>query len=228
MRLGGDRVINVDIRIIAASNKDIKSLIYEGKFRKDLFYRLNVLPLEIMPLRERREDIPELIGRIKKTLNVSFELSKDAEREFENHVWEGNVRELRNCIEYLAHLDKKIIEKQDVPFLKHEVQRTDEADTVVLSIANRVMYDENYTAAKFVFVMECLEACRKSRERIGRRRLAELAEKRDLFLSENEIRGILNTLKGYKLVSLSNGRGGTQITDMGVGVLKVLKSGKPG
>jgi len=228
MRLGGDRVIKVDIRIIAASNKDLKSLIYDGKFRKDLYYRLNVLPLDIMPLRERSEDIPALIERIKKSLNVDFELSKEAEREFTDHVWEGNVRELRNCIEYLAHLDKKIIEKQDIPFLKHEVQKSAEASKEVMFMANKLMKHEHYSPAKLIFVMECLEACRKSRERIGRRRLVELAEKGDVFLSENEIRGILNTLKEYELVSLSNGRGGTQITDMGVRVLKILKSGKPG
>lgn len=228
MRLGGDRVINVDIRIIAASNKDIKSLIYEGKFRKDLYYRLNVLPLEIMPLRERREDIPELIERIKKTLKVDFELSRDAEREFENHVWEGNVRELRNCVEYLAHLDKSIIDKQDVPFLRHEAQKSYDGFAEASAIANKLMQNENYIVLKFIFVMECLEAFRKSRERIGRRRLAELAVKSDLFLSENEIRGILNTLKGYEAVSLSNGRGGTQITDLGARVLKIMKSDKPG
>lgn len=138
------------------------------------------------------------------------------------------MRELRNCIEYLAHLDKRIIDKQDVPFLRHEVQDSTEDYTRVLALVNKVSHDENYSIAKFIFVMECLETCRKSRERIGRRRLAELAEKGDVFLSENEIRGILNTMKGYKLVSLSNGRGGTQITDIGVRVLKILKSGKPG
>ncbi len=68
IRLGGDRVINVDFRLIAATNKNLKKMINEGKFREDLYYRLNVLPLKIPPLRERKEDILFLFEKTKKTV----------------------------------------------------------------------------------------------------------------------------------------------------------------
>ncbi|KUO74949.1 MAG: hypothetical protein APF77_06210 [Clostridia bacterium BRH_c25] len=225
MRIGGDRVIKIDIRIIAASNKDIKSLIKEGKFRKDLYYRLNVLPLDIIPLRERREDIIELTERIKQVLAVDFKLTNDAGLEFENYSWEGNVRELRNCIEYLAHLDKKIIDRHDISFLRQGAGETAEIIDEEKAVMNKLLKDVNFNKEKFIFVMECLEDSRRNRTRIGRRKIAELAEKEDLFISENEIRGILSILKEYDLVSLSNGRGGTQITALGVRVLKKIKPG---
>jgi transcriptional regulator with GAF, ATPase, and Fis domain len=223
MRLGGDRVIKIDIRIIASSNKDIKSLIIKGNFRKDLFYRLNVLPLEIMPLRERRGDIMELTERIKKSLNVDFVLTKDAMLEFENYGWEGNVRELRNCIEYLAHLDQKVIDNQDIPFSKQEMRKVLETHVEEEAAVNILINNVNYNKEKFVFIMECLKDSRSNRTRIGRRRIAELAEEKDIFLSENEIRGILNVLREQGLVSLSNGRGGTQISSLGVKVLEKVK-----
>ncbi len=225
MRIGGDRVINIDIRIIAASNKNIESLIKEGRFRKDLYYRLNVLPLNIVPLRERKEDILELVERMKQMLNLDFTLTEDAKREFENYSWEGNVRELRNCIEYLAHLDKRIIDKQDIPFFRQGARDIEEIDNEEKDIINKLIKDVNLDKEKFVFVMECLDDSRRGRTRIGRRRIAELADGKDIFLSENEIRGILNILKAYDLVSLSNGRGGTQITALGARVLNSIKPG---
>lgn len=224
MRLGGDRVIKIDIRIIAASNKDIKSLISEGNFRKDLFYRLNVLPLEIMPLRERRGDIMELTERIKKSLNVDFILTKEATLEFENYGWEGNVRELRNCIEYFAHLDQKIIDKQDIPFSKQEVRKAEETNIGEKAAINILISNLNYDKEKFAFIMECLKESRNNRARIGRRKIVELAKEKDIFLSENEVRGLLNILKEHALVSLSNGRGGTQITSLGIKVLEKMKN----
>lgn len=220
MRIGGDRVIKIDIRIIAASNKDIRKLVQEGKFRKDLYYRLNVLPLDIMPLRERHKDIIGLAEIIKQMLGVSFHLSEEARLEFEKYSWEGNVRELRNCIEYLAHLDKKLIDKHDIPFCKRGDREKQETDNEESDIVCKLIKDAGFNREKYVFVMKCLEDSRRNRKRIGRRRIAELADMNNLFLSENEVRGILEVLRDHGLVSLSNGRGGTQITALGARVLE--------
>ncbi len=103
-RLGGDKTIKVDARIISASNKDLARIIREGNFREDLFYRINVINVHIPPLRERREDIPLLAeffirkfaADLKK--NISS-LHPDAARFLQKHHWSGNVRELQNCIE---------------------------------------------------------------------------------------------------------------------------------
>lgn len=115
MRIGDNRLINVDVRIIAASNEKLEQLVCEGKFRRDLYYRLNTLPVNLPPLRERREDIMPLFWDIQRKMGVSYDISPEAEKELLFHEWNGNVRELRNYAEYFSYLDKKIIEPEDLP-----------------------------------------------------------------------------------------------------------------
>ncbi|RDC48750.1 AAA family ATPase, partial [Acinetobacter sp. RIT592] len=105
-RVGSDKIIDVDIRIIAATNRDLKKLVCENKFRKDLFYRLNVLPLKIAPLRNRNEDVFLIFESFKKNLDVKFSLSDELVEVFKTYSWEGNIRELRNLVEYCSYLDK--------------------------------------------------------------------------------------------------------------------------
>ena len=104
-RIGGDRVINIDVRIIAASNRDLYAMAQEGSFRRDLFFRLNILPLQIPPLRKRKGDIPALIAHfIKKShqgvpgrAQVTFD--SDTLATLNAHNWPGNVRELEHILE---------------------------------------------------------------------------------------------------------------------------------
>lgn len=108
-RVGGNETLHVDVRILAASNRDLRRLIAEGKFREDLFYRLNVVSLEIPPLRERRSDIPGLaaffLARYASENGKRIEgFEEDARRALEAHGWPGNVRELENAIERAAVL----------------------------------------------------------------------------------------------------------------------------
>jgi two-component system response regulator AtoC len=103
-RLGGTRPISVDVRIIAATNKDLKAAIADGRFREDLFYRLNVVPLCIPPLRERREDIVtlalDMMQRFNRELKKNFSgLTPAAAELLTRYPWPGNIRELKNVIE---------------------------------------------------------------------------------------------------------------------------------
>jgi transcriptional regulator with PAS, ATPase and Fis domain len=103
-RIGGNDLIEVDVRIIAATNRDLRKAAHEGKFREDLFYRLNVIPILIPPLRERREDIPLLVESFVERLSVEMKkridgVSTDAMASLMAHDWPGNVRELRNILE---------------------------------------------------------------------------------------------------------------------------------
>ncbi|SKC45574.1 sigma 54-interacting transcriptional regulator [Maledivibacter halophilus] len=104
MRLGGDQIIPIDVRVISATNREIKDLVTENKFRHDLFYRLNVLTLVIPPLRDRKEDIYELakefLENYSKNKEISF--SKDARKALQTYKWPGNIRQLRNFIEKLS------------------------------------------------------------------------------------------------------------------------------
>ena len=110
-RLGSSKTLLVDVRIIAATNRDIARLVKEGKFRQDLFYRLNVFPITIPPLRERLEDIPLLVRTVvkefQKRMGKEIEsIPKKTMRALQSYSWPGNVRELRNMIEHAMILSK--------------------------------------------------------------------------------------------------------------------------
>ena len=103
-RLGGTEDIEVDVRIIAATNSDLTAAVSEGNFRKDLYYRLKVIPVELPPLKERRDDIPALIDFFIKRFNREFKriirgISPEAQKLLVDYHWPGNVRELKNVIE---------------------------------------------------------------------------------------------------------------------------------
>lgn len=105
-RVGGNRTIKVDVRVIAATNVDLETQVEAGNFREDLYYRLNVMPIILPPLRERIEDLPELatflIKKIAKKQGRSLHLTDSAIRLLMRHNWPGNVRELDNCLERAA------------------------------------------------------------------------------------------------------------------------------
>jgi DNA-binding NtrC family response regulator len=138
-RLGSTKSLHVDVRIISATNRDIAQEVQEGRFRKDLFYRLNVFPIVIPPLRERPEDIPLMvwafIREFQKKMGKKIEnISKKAMEELKSYSWPGNVRELRNVIEHamIVSSDKTLVvhapkpassETPDVPNLEDMERR---------------------------------------------------------------------------------------------------------
>ncbi len=111
-RLGSNHLVRVDIRVIAATNEKLPNLIAERLFREDLYYRLNVIPLEIPPLRERRRDIPELaahfLDRYRRLFakTASLRFSPGVLAVFDAYPWSGNIRELENCIEYMVSMQE--------------------------------------------------------------------------------------------------------------------------
>ena len=122
-RIGETKPLTVDIRIIATTNSPLEKLVKENKFRKDLFYRLNVLPIELLPLRNRLEDIEPLTRHFLRIVNSDqnkeiSQISDEALREMMNYNWPGNVRELRSVMEHvvsMSGLDKKVIQPDDLP-----------------------------------------------------------------------------------------------------------------
>jgi formate hydrogenlyase transcriptional activator len=103
-RVGSSRTHTVDVRIVAATNRDLAEAVREGRFRQDLYYRLNVFPIRVPPLRERREDIPLLVWSFVETLGRDMGVTIDTISQrtmdrLQNHPWPGNVRELRNVVE---------------------------------------------------------------------------------------------------------------------------------
>jgi PAS domain S-box-containing protein len=118
LRVGGTKSIKLDIRVIAATNQHLDKLVQEGKFREDLYYRLNVVPINIPPLRERKSDISILVNSFLKKMNKKYGKQKslhlDAMQALEAYKWPGNVRELQNVIERLivVHDEKDITYEQ--------------------------------------------------------------------------------------------------------------------
>ncbi|HSK47525.1 MAG TPA: sigma-54 dependent transcriptional regulator, partial [Coriobacteriia bacterium] len=109
-RLGGTRSIDVDVRVVAATNRDLQQLIADGTFREDLFYRLNVVPVTLPPLRQRPSDVPLLVAHFLDKYNAgSKRLSSEAMKALAEYQWPGNIRELENTIErivILSHSDE--------------------------------------------------------------------------------------------------------------------------
>ncbi len=120
-RAGGTRTLKVDVRVIAASNKNLEEEIEKGSFREDLYFRLNVVPIEVPPLRDRTDDIPllveEFLGEFSKNDKLeSKEMTPEAIRLLQDYHWPGNVRELKNLLDRLIIMTSdKIIDAKDIP-----------------------------------------------------------------------------------------------------------------
>ena len=109
VRIGSNQLVDIDVRVIAATNKDLKKMVEEKQFREDLYYRLNVIPIHIEPLRNRKEDIEELsvhyIRRFSSLLGKSEpRITEDLMETLKRYPWPGNVRELENVMEYMVNL----------------------------------------------------------------------------------------------------------------------------
>jgi len=119
VRVGGEKEIPVDVRILAATNKDLRKMIEQGDFREDLYHRLSVIVIHVPPLRERKDDIPLLVGSFVETIAASMgqavpKFTDEAMEELKNYQWTGNIRELHNIVERLVILCGSTITKDDV------------------------------------------------------------------------------------------------------------------
>ena len=119
VRVGGEKEIPVDVRIIAATNKDLRKMIDENAFREDLYHRLSVIVVHVPPLRERKDDIPLLVESFVETIAANMgkavpKFKSDALEEMKNYQWTGNIRELHNIVERLVILCGSTITKDDV------------------------------------------------------------------------------------------------------------------
>ena len=185
-RLGSNKVIKADIRFVAASNKDLGKMISEGKFREDLFYRLNVFPIKLPPLRKRKRDIPLLLNHFielfaKETGKSPKNISAKAIRVLQEYDWPGNVRELKNLVERLLTITKdSVIRLEDVSTLnvaQHEIKDVSLKEAVK-------SFEKRY-------ISETLESVNGSRKKaaelLGVHRNTLLAKTNELGLSKKEV-----------------------------------------
>ncbi|MGO1470172.1 MAG: sigma-54 interaction domain-containing protein [Tissierella sp.] len=211
MRVGGSEVIKVNLRIISATNLDLAKEVEKGKFRKDLYYRLNVLPINIPPLRERKSDIELLFSYFKKKNNSSFKMNEGAQRVIKGHRWDGNIRELVSCVLYLDNLDKREIGKDDLPYhIKNEIEEGKIEEIEVGHIKDK----------KQRIVLQILYEAFLNKEKVGRKRISKRAYSKKYHLTEYDVKGILKELSDLKLVDISIGRGGTIINKKGIKLIE--------
>jgi len=156
-RIGGNTKIKIDVRVIACTNEDLKTCVKQGRFRKDLFYRLNVVEINIPPLRDRMDDIPVLCDEILSQLvrNMGFPpktISDRAMTALKLHNWPGNVRELRNVLERAANMSSgNLITLEDLPDYIKNYLTDKEAEVDKACLKNRVI------DAELKAIMEALE-----------------------------------------------------------------------
>jgi DNA-binding NtrC family response regulator len=156
-RVGGTETIDVDVRLISATNKDLQKEISEGNFREDLFHRLNVIPLNIPPLRERKNDIELLINHFNERISRKYnftekKFSKEAIELLKDQKWSGNVRELKNIIErILIMLPDEKIDKSDIIKL---IPTSNGSDSEIFDISNS--FQEFKEKAEKMFIQKQL------------------------------------------------------------------------
>ena len=156
-RVGGTKPISMDVRVLAATNKELEKEMETGRFRQDLYYRLNVIPLGVPPLRERKEDIPLLVKRFLKDFaqregEVEKSITDEALALFMGHDWPGNVRELKNFTERLVIMTPAVtINAKDIPSLEKEGQTDAPEDLLQMADsfrAAKVDFEKNFIAKK--------------------------------------------------------------------------------
>ena len=221
MRVGGNRIVSVDVRIVAATNENLDKMVEEGTFRRDLYYRLNTLPVLIPPLREREGDLLLLIDHFRKGIGASFTLSPELERLLLTHQWRGNIRELRNVVEYFSYTGSPVVGPEELPptfhYLPAGLPEAGGAGAQPPRLADCPQEDERFVLSRLY------QADREGRS-LGRDAILAAAKAAGLPCSQQEVRRILSALDQAGLARVSRGRGGTRLTPTGRALCRRLET----
>ncbi|MED3872843.1 sigma 54-interacting transcriptional regulator, partial [Priestia megaterium] len=220
MRVGGHKVIPINVRVIAATNKNLQAMIKEGTFREDLYYRLNVLPLNIPPLRERKEDLFTLIDFFFKLNKKNLVFDSDVKNLLINYNWPGNIRELENFIHYLMvivegnkvitdHMPDQILLSQETSNLTDDSLSEVEEAIIFLK---RGSFAEDYKA-----ILKILTIYKKQETSVGRGNIQEMLP---YFLSDSQLKHRLSMLNKVNCIKVGVRKQGTEITELGIEVLR--------
>lgn len=226
MRVGGGSIIRVDVRIVAATNESLEEKIQDGSFRKDLYYRLNALTVEIPPLRKRGDDIFLLLDYFMRKMGGDFTLSEGVKAFLRRHPWPGNIRELQNAVEYFNYLAKPVIGLSDLPptMTRFVDDGSDDGEGEVNdNAADDKEADMDYQAAvdKKQFVLNQLALAWKEGKTAGREKILEAAKKDHISMTQKQVRVLLDELAKEGLIQVGRGRGGSKITEKGLNKLKI-------
>jgi len=240
-KVGSNKVIPVDIRVIAATNKNLRIEVEKGNFREDLYYRLKVLSINLIPLRDRKADIELLmlhylnLSNLKKVEKLTDFFTQEAVNVLYQYRWPGNIRELVNATEYFSTIKEldKIITLNDLNQEFFELQ--DSVEKPEFQDGLKINSQSKESLSHYFFELEDVMSVNKKYETvylgwllvkiyenngIGRRKLSVLASMEGLELSEGKIRSLLLVLKDHELIKTMKGSFGNVITEKGLRTIR--------
>lgn len=232
MRIGGSRIIPVDVRVIAATNRNLEEMINKGQFRQDLYHRLKVLYLHLPPLRQRKEDLEELFAYfIRQSSREQIEIASPVLEQLRQFDWYGNVRELKNTIDYmLAVCDGQRLTLADIPdhhfFQKQALNSRDTGAAAGAQGPSDLVSQWQTTGEDTIyrFMLAAVASHNKSRKLVGRKHLSELSQDSlEQPLTEQQVRHRLELMEAWGLITKARGRSGTKITSRGGQILSLLE-----
>ncbi len=229
MRLGDTKVIPVNTRVIVATNKNLKELIRKGLFREDLYYRLNIFPLYIPPLRERQECLRHLLPSFMKAKGLNKPISEDGYRLLMSYHWPGNVRELKNFVSYVAAATyKDRLDIEDFPYdIKITAMGQDAMpDPTVPAILHELSLDFDLSLVSRL--LDIFQKNATSGAKIGRNKMMMLFRNQGIEMTGSKIRTMIKHFERHRLVETGITKQGTTISSTGQAVLKSLKLNSPG
>lgn len=234
MRVGGSKVIDIDVRVVAATNVDLSKKIEEGKFRKDLYYRLNVLPISLPPLRDHKDDIIDSLSYFMKTEKT---FTDEVENLFLNYDWPGNMRELVNlaryldaiCIADVVDMDvlpvdiKKHASKRKANFTKMSFNEKDETEALYIErlpnkVSRKKLHNINDVSLK-VKILQIIHDYNNSGIGIGRELILHELNEEDIRVTEAIVRKNLKQLKDEGMIISGRGRKGSFLSEKGLSEL---------
>lgn len=208
-KIGGTSIIPIDVRILAATNKDLEKLIIENKFRMDLFYRISMFTLDLPPLRKRLEDIPLLLESFLKELPYkNIKLDKSLLEALNSYTWMGNIRELRNCVEYMAYMGSNYLTINDLPQNISSKLNNNHMSSNMSIFNDLNQYDKNIC----ISILKSLHM-----KPMGRTKLMKFME---YNVTEYEVRNMLEYLTRNGYLISSKGRKGSSITEKGIKIIE--------
>lgn len=207
--IGSDSIIDVDVRIIAATHKNPSEMIKLGSFRKDLFYRLNVFQLELPPLRNRPEDIYILINHF---TNNRFSFTSECLSLLEHYDWPGNIRELSNTAKYICTLEENsVVNIESLP--AYIISQS--GSSAIIDKNENLILEQKADVYTSLAVLKSIQLLNEINKTAGRKHLLEMLIGKKIFIQESYLRKILLILNSTGLIITKKGRSGSYITEKG-------------
>lgn len=223
MRVGGRKVIPINVRVFSATNRDLKQLVEQGTFRQDLYYRLNVLPIRVPTLRERRDDIPVLIEHFLEEISSErIHVSQKVMERLMSHDWPGNVRELVSVIQYLVTvMDGKTITLRDLP------GQFDTPDVPIKNTSRFVDHvinlQQHGNLMDFYIMLKCLVESEENGIRVGRGSIMQYCANNQSEISEQQVRKRMEILGQFNYLTSGTRGQGSRVTERGREALQQLE-----